>query len=313
MSICLYCKGRHSNIELCYYINNSIIYFKNLNINEILDEIKCYKNNNKNFKCNICRKYFTNNKNLRNHINKKVCEKDKGHKCKICNKFFAIKRNYKYHVNNKVCFKTNQNNIQNIQNIQNNITNIQTQNNIQNNNQQIIIAVNNADDFKKVVELIPFRNIKYNITTETYLEYVNNPDQAIKKFIKDQHFNPNKPERMNVHNTNLKSNRIHVFDDEDNDRGRWMIKDKSTITELLYDRGLNHLFVAKDIVESNGIRIDPRKIQKLEEKIKQLENDDKTRKEYMEMISDMSYNYREMVEENKKSIYSIQTQNLVIL
>jgi len=302
MNLCLFCKGKHKKTELCYYLYNCIIYFKNLNIKKISDEIKTYKIDNLNFKCDICNKYFTNRKNLKNHIIKKICKKEKGHKCKICNKIFNVKRNFNYHINNKVCQKNNQINENNITNIHNNITNIQTQNNIQNNNQQIIISVNNADEFKKVVELIPFRNVTYNITTETYLEYVNNPDQAIKKFIKDQHFNPNKPERMNVHNTNLKSNRIHVFeDDDDYTRGRWIIKDKNTITELLYDRGLNHLFVAKDIVESKGIRIEPRKLKKLEEKIKELENDDKTKKQYMEMISDMSYNYREMVEENKRS------------
>ena len=58
-----------------------------------------------------------------------------------------------------------------------------------------------SEDLKQVVELLPFRNASYKITPKKYLEYASNPEQAIKKFVKDQHFNTAKPERMNLLNT----------------------------------------------------------------------------------------------------------------
>ena len=54
-----------------------------------------------------------------------------------------------------------------------------------------------------------------------------------------------------------------------------MTKDKATISELLYDRGVNHLFVAKNIIELNGYQLDARKERKLQDKIKEYETDEK--------------------------------------
>ena len=148
--------------------------------------------------------------------------------------------------------------------------------------------------------MIPFRNVKYNISPEKYLEYAKYPERAIKSFIKDEHFNPNKPERMNILNTNRRDNKVQILDRDDYDEIRWMIKSKTDINELLYDRGVNHLYVAKNILEANGIFLDARTKQRLNDKINEYENDDKSKKEQIDMISDLTYNYRDIVESNKK-------------
>ena len=327
---CVICKLEHNivNNNLCIekldkYIKkfnkyNKMQYmqyfFKDKNV-ELDNKIKKYI-------CNDCNREFNKYESLQYHINNKVCKKNNQFKtdnklqCKNCNKEFSKIDRLKYHISKQVCYKkedlmaiqknliNNSNNSNNLNNITNNTNNTQnTTNNIQNNqnNQQIIIAVNNADDFKKVVDMIPFRNTGYDIPLTNYIDYINNPGQAIKKIIKDQHFNPNKPERMNILNTNRRDNRVQIFDKDEDNVLRWLTKDKYTINELLYDRGINYLFVAKDILEENGIKVDPKKEAALNKKIEEFETDPKTKKEYISMIADLTYDYHDLVEQNKKT------------
>ena len=183
----------------------------------------------------------------------------------------------------------------------NSITNIGNQYNINNQQNNIInIALNNPENIQQVVEMLPFKNVKYNISPKKYLEYAKNPEIAIKSFIKDEHFNPKKPERMNVLNTNSRSNRINVLDYDEDSNVRWLLKSKENIYDLLYNRGVNHLFVAKNILNEHGIKLDTITEQRLNEKIKEYENDEKSKKEQINMISDLTYNYRDMVATNKK-------------
>ena len=307
---CKICNISHNKIcnKMLVLINK----YKNIDIIKLFEDIKYYKNKIKTNKylCNLCNKQFTNITNMKNHINNKICEKQTEFKCNICYKLFPLKKNYIYHIQHKVCKKNIYNSCEQkniINNITNNTQNINNQNifnqNIGNqtiNNQNIFIALNNTSDLKKVVELIPFRNASYNITPEKYLEYANNPEQAIQLFIKDEHFNPNKPERMNILNTNLRSNRVQIFDRDNDNICRWMTKDKATISELLYDRGINHIFVAKNIIEENGLFLDPRKERNLKEKINEYETNPRIKKQYISMISDLSYDYHNMIENNRK-------------
>jgi hypothetical protein len=105
---------------------------------------------------------------------------------------------------------------------------------------------------------------------------------------------------MNILNTNRRDNRVQIFDKDEDNVLRWLTKDKYTINELLYDRGINYLFVAKDILEENGIKVDPKKEAALNKKIEEFETDPKTKKEYISMISDLTYDYHDLVEQNKK-------------
>ena len=297
-------------------IKKNIEYYENITKKLIFKKefIKC------NYQCNKCKKIIINKQNYNLHIKNNICEKIKKKiKCEKCNKIFTDKRSLIYHKNKNVCknINDNPNNINNNANTKNNEINtninnginIQTQNNQNNinnininlnNTNDININLNNTNDIQKVVDMIPFRNVKYNITPEKYLEYAKYPERAIKSFIKDEHFNPNKPERMNILNTNRRDNKVQVLDRDDYDEIRWMIKSKTDINELLYDRGVNHLYVAKNILEENGIFLDARTKQRLNDKINEYETDDKSKKEQIDMISDLTYNYRDIVETNKK-------------
>lgn len=288
------------------------LYNQEYEIKTIIDTTSNSNNKNKKYSCELCGKILSSGNNYKIHIAKRVCQKIKSTiTCFTCNKIFTDKRSLEYHLENNVCGKdevpnttniTNNNN-NNSTNTTNNMTNSQNTTNIGtlNNNIQINVNANSTEDLKKVANLLPFREMGYKVSTEKYLEYANNPDNAIKQFIKEHHFNPDKPERMNVLNTNRRDNRVQLFDYDEDSICRWQTKDKSKIIELLYERGMNHLYFAKMMLDGAGVKLDPKKEKKLKDKIKEYE-DDKVKKQCIDMISDMTYDYREMVETNKKKI-----------
>lgn len=309
------------------YIEKHINYYNSQYLND-LENIKNnkYIKTNKIYKCDTCGKEIKNKRNYNIHINENICTKIKikkipEFKCNKCCKTFTDKRSLLYHNEHSVCNKnllhniqtpvsntinnntnTNTNNGINIQtqNIQTqNNQNIQTQNN-QNNQNIININIGSTQDAEKIIEMIPFRTNGYKITPKKYLEYAKYPERAIKSFIKDEHFNPDKPERLNVLNSNYKSNKVSVLDYDEDDEIRWLLKSKNDINELLCDRVINHLFMAKIVLEGAGIKLDSEKEKKLNEEINNYENDEKVKKKYMDMISELSYNYRELVESNKR-------------
>ena len=330
-------------LEKCNIFLSSLLN-KYLNIDSkiYLHEAKPYMEIKlKRHQCEHCFKILSTSTNYKKHIKSKICKNPHGLDCNFCGKEFKCRQNLDYHLEHNVCGLVVVNKILELENknlnpvtantanpvtanIQNQTINIanNTTNNIAGNvnniagnvnnigtlNNNIQINVNNGDNLKNVVELLPFREMGYKVSTEKYLEYASNPEQAIKQFIKENHFNPEKPERMNVLNTNRRDNRVQLFDYDDDFIARWQTKDKAKIIELLYDRGMNHLFFAKMMLDGAGIKLDAKKEAKLKEKIKEYE-DDKVKKKCLEMISDMTYDYREIVEENKKNI---EKQKLLI-
>jgi hypothetical protein len=56
------------------------------------------------------------------------------------------------------------------------------------------------------------------------------------------------------------------------------------------------------MLASAGVKLDPKKETKLNARIKEYENDEKLKKKYIDMISDLTYDYREMIGTNKKLI-----------
>jgi hypothetical protein len=316
---CCICQKQHyfNNYLKCNdFFTNIIDNFLKININQYIDELKEIKiiNNIKKvkkytYKCEKCNKILSSSTNYKKHIKNEICARQHEYKCEKCNKILINKQTLKYHIKHNVCKKiipskrlrdsliNNSTNIQTQNNDNSITTNIQTLNNQQNN---ININISNNEDIKKVVEILPFRNVKYNISPKKYLEYAKYPERAIKTFVKDEHFNPKKPERINIHNTNFRSNKVQVLDTDEYNECRWLTRKKTDINELLYDRGVNHLYVAKNILESNGIFLDKITQKRLDDKIKEYETDDKLKKEQISMISDLTYDYRDLVDLNKK-------------
>ncbi len=308
---CFICNTTHNkdNYLNCDKIISLMI--ENYKTKVFTNDLVIKKTKHKKYTCEKCNKVLSSKENYLNHIQKNICNKDP-FKCPTCNKIFTNKRNLDIHVNKNICGKIISNIINppiisnttnNTSNTANNTTNVQNQqnNNIQNQN-NVVINVNPTSDLEKVVEMLPFRDASYKISTKKYLEYANNPEQAIKKFVKDEHLNPAKPERLNILNTNPRSNRVQLFDYDDDFICRWQTKNKTDVAELLFDRGVNILFFAKTMLSAAGIKLDPKKETQLNAKIKEYESNDKVKKKYIDMITDLTYDYRDVVEYNKKNI-----------
>jgi hypothetical protein len=213
---CFICNTNHHNdyIKCNEIITLMIKNYINININNYYDELKeLTKKNNKNkkYKCEKCNMYLSSYKNYKSHIEKNTCDKHKKEfSCDNCGKTFRKKQSLQYHQDKNVCEAINKPlDTNHIINTSNNIsnTNIKNQQNIGTQNigsqniNNVVINVNPTNNFEKIIEMLPFRDVSYKIPTKKYLEYANNPDQAIKQFVKDYHLNPEKPDRMNVLNT----------------------------------------------------------------------------------------------------------------
>jgi len=330
MQKCFICDTNHQNsyIKCDEIINFMIKKYKNINIDEYFIEVKEIikkRTKNKKYKCEKCNMYLSSYKNYKLHIKKNTCDKHKKEfYCDNCNKTFLKKQSLQYHLNKNVCSLKNKLPVKskkkiNTSNITSNTTsntniknqqNIGTQNIASQNINNVVINVNQTNNLEKIVEMLPFRDVSYKIPTKKYLEYANNPDKAIKQFVKDYHLNPEKPDRMNVLNTNRRDNRVQLFDFDEDFICRWQTKDKSKVMELLCDRGINVLFFAKTMLAAAGIKLNPEKEKQLNTKIKEYESNDKIKKKYVDMIADLTYDYREEVETNRKKVDS---QQLLIL
>ena len=317
MANCFLCNTDHkNNLFSCDIALSSILNkYKKIRVDEYLNKLNkipktiSLNNKNKKHKCEHCGKILSSSANYKKHIESNVCKKEPIiFKCEKCGNDFTSKQSLIYHQTHNVCSiidnkdlvnspnTTNINNINTTNNTNNtnNSNNTNTANNVQNN---IQINVN-----PEPIEMLPFRDASYKIPTKKYLEYANNPDQAIKQFVKDYHLNPDKPERQNILNTNRRDNRVQLFDFDEDFICRWQTKDKSKVLELLCDRGVNALFFAKTMLAAAGIKLDPKKEIELNAKIKEYESSDKVKKKYVDMIGDLTYDYRDMVETNKKKI-----------
>jgi len=303
MEIKIYCNNCNKKHEIQYSeckLDISINYYKQYNKTELLNEINKYKKIEiikKTYTCTKCKKIIKSYNNYKHHIQNNVCEKIKLN-CEKCMKIFKKTQNLNYHIDNNVC---NKNDIEKINNIcqnttNNNITNITNNNNNNNNNNitnntinNIIISVNNLDDLKKITELIPFRNTKYDTTSNKLIQYLNNPHNALLKMISDIHYNEAKPENCNILNTTKRDNTIKVYDYDHNDEIKWHIKEKDVICDLLYDKCVNYLRQVPKKLQNNGVHVDTTKEFALTSKIMDYENDRKTKKRYIKLIKNTTY------------------------
>jgi hypothetical protein len=324
---------QYKQISIKDYYNELEYYKKKIQKKNILS--------NFDYKCNYCNKIFTRNNNYQRHIKKNICSnpninvlnKRNKHildalKKKPLQKLTRSTRSTQSTQLTKLTQATQlvQHTVTPIQQITNNTTNntdnsitnnttintanttintanttnIQTQNN--NNQQNIIIAVSGKKNIEEVCKLIPFRYTKYKPSVQDLISYFNNPNKAIQHIIINEHFNSDKPEQMNIHNTNCRSNRMQVFDEDENGSERWITRDKTDVCDDLYEKSVNEMFFAKHNLKLKGYRTSSEKEKNMNDKIHQLETNKKIRKEYMNKISDITWDYKDVVHANKRNL-----------
>lgn len=202
------------------------------------------------YKCELCGYSTKYKSNLTKHLNKKLpCLIDINltYKCKYCNIEFG-NRNSKYKHQKKCSKKTVDKQFEELkkeynkcqQHMMDEIDNLKTllekkeNNNINVENMNIKIVINNFGN----------ENTKY--ITDNYLtKLLELPVGAIKKLVKQIHFNKFHPENHNIKITNKKLPYISLFSNN-----KWMIEDKKEVLENIVDNG--YTIIDEHYVESGN-------------------------------------------------------------
>lgn len=78
------------------------------------------------------------------------------------------------------------------------------------------------------IQLLSFKDTDYShLTEKDYVHCINRVNFCVKDLIEKIHFNPSKPENMNIYISNLKDNYFMVYEN-----GNWNIKNKKALDSL---------------------------------------------------------------------------------
>ena len=125
-----------------------------------------------------------------------------------------------------------------------------------------------------------------HLTNLDYERAIKKVNSCVKEMIENIHFNPSKPENMNIYISNMKDKYIMVFED-----GNWNIKQKSIEIDSLYE---SKEMLLEDWLDAYGTEQLKQKFQKY------LSNkeDDETKTGIKENIKMMMYNKKNLISSN---------------
>lgn len=127
--------------------------------------------------------------------------------------------------------------------------------------------------------ILPYRNTDTShLTDEDFIQCVNQPN-CVKHLIEKIHFNPTKPENMNVYITNLKDKYMMIYD------GTWKTEHKTVLNKIYYDKE----YIIREWLENDKY---PEIKQKFMKYLNQIENDE-TLNQMKEEIKLMMYNQKD--------------------
>ena len=274
-----YDRHLHSNRHLKMYPNVSKMY---PNVSKMYPNVsKCIQNEQsdekiierKRFICKYCNKSFKYSQGLSKHI-KYTCKKNDDEDLK---ELVRLLNEQNKQQNEKI--NTLQKKINKLSNklkiTSNNVIHSTNNNNygiINNNN--IVLNNYNDTDFS-------------HLTDTDYVSIIKQINYGIPKMIEKIHFNPNKPENMNVYISNMKNKFIMMYKD-----GSWQLQDRNKEVDKMFDKNFYQL---QDWLNENN------KYDFLRKQFKRLENNIE-HKEVEQMIKDemklILYNNRGLLQEN---------------
>ena len=190
------------------------------------------------FTCDICNYTTKYKSNYNKHLNRKIpCKPinpEKPYSCLYCNITFTNRKNkYKHQIVCPMNVKNTQNKLNELNNsycqLHNEIKELKT---LISNNSKKNIEVNNYYLENNIEILINcYGNENRDYITDTYMsKLLELPFGAIKKYVKQLHFNPEHPENNNMKITNKKQPYIYTYNNN-----KWSIKDKADILEDIVD------------------------------------------------------------------------------
>ena len=197
--------------------------------NSIQEVVKLSKKPHHTIQCNYCMKFFARNDSLNRHIDKycKIKKRQDEQKEEIMEKLLEEMKSLKEQ--NIEIIKKNEkleNEIKNIKSVKkvrnvnngtiNNKTNFNTVNTINNSIEIKLLAFGNED-------LSYINDIRYkNIINKGY--------QSIQEFVRNIHFNKNKPQNHNVYISNMRDGCAMVYDGD-----RWELRDRTVVLDDMFE------------------------------------------------------------------------------
>ena len=259
--------------------------------------------------CTIC-KFYTNHKaNYERHLKTKkhhknheflgkngiklakISQKRSKHLCTYCDKEYKHRSSLSKHIKYN-CEKNQDEDLKELVRLMN-LQIQQKDRQINNMTKQIdkltdklqVNITNNTMNIHNNIQLLSYKDTDVShLTNKDYVNSIKKVTFCVKHIIEKIHFNPEKPENMNIYISNMKDKYIMVYDD-----GVWTLKNKSLELNDLYER---KEMLLCDWIEEYGT---PDLTEKFERYLNNKEKD-----ENMNLIKDeiklMMYNKRKTIE-----------------
>jgi len=133
---------------------------------------------------------------------------------------------------------------------------------------------------KQIDNLLPYQKTDVShLTDEDFILCLNQPN-CVKHLIEKIHFNPTKPENMNVYISNLKDKYMMIYD------GKWKTEHKTELNKIYYDKE----YIIREWLENDKY---PELTQKFIKYLHQIEHDE-TLNQMKEEIKLMVYNQKKL-------------------
>ena len=242
------------------------------------------------FECKFCKYKTIYKTNYEKHLltnkhkkNKEIID-DKPFTCKYCSQKYKYKQSLSKHVKYS-CTKNKDEDLKELVRLLNN--------QIEKKDKQIEklmgkLEINNSFNTINHIQnitLLSYRETDTShLTDNDYKTCIQKINGCVVKMIEKVHFNPEKPENMNVYISNMKDKYIMVYED-----GNWKLKYKNEEIDKIYDDKedliVDWLEIHKDC-----------ELQKNFEKYLKLKDDDKNFKSLQEEIKMLMYNNKNIVQ-----------------
>ena len=170
------------------------------------------------YECKYCKKVLQHQSSLSRHI-KYSCKQNKDEDLKELARLFNEKEK-KMNTNDSEL-------VQQMHKMQKQIDKLTNKLQIQNINKGTVNNTNNTIN----IQLLNHSDTDYShLTPKDYLTCIKNCNYCVKSLIEKVHFNPEKPENMNIFLSNIKGNYVMVYKDNE-----WQIRNKQRQIDDLYD------------------------------------------------------------------------------
>jgi len=235
------------------------------------------------------------------HIDNEKKNEDKPYSCKYCGKKYKYKQSISKHIKYS-CTKNKDEDLKELVRLLNNQIDqqktefqyqIQSQHNqIQTQSKQIEklmgkLEINSSFNNNTInnITLLNYKDTDVShLTDADYKKCIKKVCFCVMGLIEKVHFNPEKPENMNIYISNMKDKYLMVYDN-----GNWNLKNKMAEMDRLYD---DKETMIEQWIEENK---DP-EMEKFFKRYLDLKKDDKTIEMINEEVKLMMYNKKNMIE-----------------